>query len=164
MQNEKILTAKKEIIEMLCDKLQNTLQDIQNHFEAVKQRAIEAPGRMQSRYDSEKQELSYLADALLDRIKRLQQEIIILKQHHISVAAEEETGIGSLVIIMSKSENEKLYLILPAGGGEIIKSKILEKEITIISHYSPLGKILLGKTIGDIIQLRAQQLTVTDIL
>lgn len=80
MGDDKIILAKKEILQTLIKKLEADIFVANKQYEQTRQDIIDAPGRMQARYDSSKQEFSYIADSLQKRINQLQQEVIELKK------------------------------------------------------------------------------------
>jgi len=158
MRGTKILEIKKRIVKVLRNKLEENLAIAGRQFERTRQDVIEAPGRMQSRYDSSKQESGYLADSWQNRIRQLKLAIITLKELKINDAPQEEITIGALV------ETEKdLYFVLPVGGGEKIKDGQLNKEVIIVTPTSPIGKSLLNKTAGDCILLGPKKLTIISV-
>ena len=58
------MKTKKEIFDEIIKKLQKTLESTIEQADAVRDAAINAPGRNESRYDSTKEEMSYLSNAL----------------------------------------------------------------------------------------------------
>ena len=58
------MTTKKEIIDALINKLQETLGSTIEQSDMASNAAIDAPGRNESRYDSTKEEMGYLSNAL----------------------------------------------------------------------------------------------------
>lgn len=163
MTDEKMILAKKEILRTLIKKLEADIVDANKQYKQTRQDIIDAPGRMQARYDSSKQEFSYIADSLHERISQLQQEVIELKKCEFVNAAQNKVSLYSLVKTKDKGR-ENFYFILPAGGGKTIKSQNLEEETIIITPSSPLGGVLLNKKIGDLILIGSRELIITAII
>lgn len=158
MRKEESVAIKKSLLRLLCEKMEKTLQTAQTELETTKQSAIDSPGRMESRYDSAKEELSSLANSMQNRVAQLQQNIARLRNFRISDLPQEEAEIGTLVEMTHKIE-KKFYFILPAGGGETIESPDLDAKVTVITPSSPLSNSLRGKKIGASIRVGPRELT-----
>jgi hypothetical protein len=59
---------KKEIFFILSNALEEEIKTKQNSLETVKEAVFEAPGRMETRYDTVKTEMGWLADGLNKRL------------------------------------------------------------------------------------------------
>lgn len=161
MKPDNTILIKKEIVEALLEKLREALSITERQLEQARQGAIEAPGRMQSRYDSAKQEFSYLAESYQKRIFQIKNEISTLEEWKVRQTSKEIIGMGSLVEIEEdRNKKKSFYFILPAGAGEIVKNRRLKKTITIISVKSPLAKELLNKRVGDSLVVASRKLTI----
>ena len=162
MQLDTIISIKKEVIKALLEKLSEALSLAERQLEQARQGAIEAPGRMQSRYDSAKQEFSYLAESYQKRIFQIKNEISTLEEWKVRQTSKEIVDVGSLVETEEdRNKKKSFYFILPAGAGEIVKNRRLRKTITIISVKSPLAKELLNKRVGDSLVIASRKLTIT---
>ncbi len=162
MKKEEVFVIKKELLGVLSGIKQDALNEIQKHSDRVKQEAIEAPGGMQSRYDSSKQELGYLVDSLENRISQLKRDIAILKSQKIDNDSKEKVDICALVEIEERQKSD-FYFISSAGGGEKIKNHFLGKEIKIISPSSPIGAVLMGRVAGESVFLGQRTLTIISV-
>lgn len=153
---------KKQLLQKLIEKMEEKEKEISIHIERNRQGAIESPGRMQSRYDSMKQELSYLVDSLYKRLGDLKKEISNLKKFSMDEAISSKVGLGAIVEVESNKEKREFF-ILPAGAGETIQDKELG-EITILTFASPLGKSLFGKVEDEEITVAAKKYLITKIM
>lgn len=160
------LSTKNQILCLLVNKLEETLNVLHAQYKRTRQEAIDAPGRMHSRYDSAKQELSYLAESIQKRIMQLSDEIRMLKNLNLS-DYESINGItlGSLIEMQTEDELEtRLYFILPVGGGNVIKNEsINNNDIVVITPASPIYKILKNKNEGDDIVIGNKKLLISSI-
>lgn len=158
---EKITNIKKRVLKIILNRLEETALSTQKSLERTRRDAIESPGRMQSRYDSAKQELSYLADSLQNRLSQIQREITILRSFEITESlSEDEITLGSLIQIEEEDE-KRFYFILPVGSGETITTEF--GEVITITPSSPLGRSFIGKTVEDIVFIGPRKLTITAI-
>ena len=93
-----------------------------------------------SEYDSARQEQSFIEG----RIEELEE---IIKNAKISEPkGKDSIGVGCLVTLHIEGEDEKFHIV---GAME---ANPLEKKI---SHESPLGSALVGKKVGDKIEVEA---------
>lgn len=156
-----ILRVKSFIVEKVLEKLSYDEGQIDLQLKTTRQLAIDSPGRMQSRYDSSKQELSYLVDSHQERLIQIKKEQVLLKNFKFGLAGD-EVRTGDMVEVNSDS-NQLFYFILPCGGGQIIEVSDFG-QITVITHLSPLGKMLLGKMEGDLFMFNGKELEVIQVL
>ena len=120
-------------------------------------------GRMQSRYDTFKEEAQQMAAAHELRKIELDKSLSMIRVFLAGLDKLEFGGsvkIGSIVILESLDGQEQQCIILaPVGGG--IKISFGEREITVITPSTPLGQTLLGKLGGEKIELVLDRKTVT---
>ncbi len=154
---------KKEILNKLLTQKQEELAATGAALEKIKQTAIEAPGRMESRYDSTKQEYSYLVNDTLGAFERIESEIKEIKLLSTNTKHTPSTVIenGSLIRATLDGQ-EKIYLLLTFGSGEAISDETIG-TINIISTSSPIGEILLNKSSGAITELNKKQLIIKEV-
>ena len=143
------------ILDELLKSLNDNSQFITSQIDQKGKDISEAPGRMQSRYDSSKQELGYMADSLNKRLLVIRGEIAALekfrRENKQLTVTHCEIGIGSLFGLRDGEGEKEFYLILPVGGGTSFPSNEFG-EITVISPDSPLAKAVIGKKNGDEMQ------------
>ena len=104
MQPDEIIAIKQEIIASVCKIISGLIDDTKRQFERTRQDVIEAPGRMQSRYDSSKQESGYLVDALQKRLMQIKGELITIGGVKIDRANTGVVEIGSLIEITEEKK------------------------------------------------------------
>jgi len=153
--------TKKQLLQKLIEKMEEKEKEISVQIERNRQGVIESPGRMQSRYDSMKQELSYLVDSLCKRLGDLKKEILNLKKFSSDEAISNKVELGAVVEVES-NKDKKVFFMLPAGAGETVRDKELG-EITILNFASPLGKSLFGKVVDEEITVAAKKYLITKI-
>ena len=154
--------VKNQLLKKVIEKMEEKEKETMTQIERNRQDAIESPGRMQSRYDSMKQELSYLVDSLFKRLGDLKKEISNLKKFSMDETIAGEVKLGTIVETESNG-NKRIFFMLPAGAGESIQDDKLGK-ITILTFVSPLGKSLLGKVEGEEIAAMGKQYLITKIM
>ena len=120
-------------------------------------------GRMQSRYDTFKEEAQAMAAAHELRKIGLNQALLII-QDFLARLGELKTGgkiqLGSAATLETLDGQKQEYVILsPAGGGIELMSG--ENKAMVITSASPLGQGLLGKVGGEKIKLELGHKTIT---
>lgn len=162
MANLNANAAKARVIEAVIKKLEKDREVLRMNIESTMQAARDAPGRMESRYDSTKAEKSFLAASLQEHWAKAGHSLQLLKEFRLNEKdAPEEVGIGNLV--EAQTREREFYMILPAGGGESVMSEELASEVVIITPYSPLGNSLLGRKPGDTTTVNNRNITVVAI-
>jgi len=153
------MKTKKEIFDEIIKKLQKTLESTIEQADAVRDAAINAPGRNESRYDSTKEEMSYLSNALFKKAHDMQN--IIKELVNFSLPKETSTVLlGSLVEINTNNSSQLIFLI-PCGGGQ--KIKVGNTSIFAVSKQAPLYSVLLGKKIGETTSFNGKPITIKKI-
>lgn len=143
--NKKLLVAK--LIELTKANLQSAYEAAQNTYEI----ATNEENKAENKYDTKGLEASYLAGAQAERAADIKTTLVSYESINIkNYTADNKIGLTALIEISDGKKN-KLVLLMPKGGGQIIEFE--QKQIQVITAESPLGKNLIGKELGDIIQI-----------
>ena len=115
--------------------------------------AIEGATHPEAKAENDKDtrglEQSYLARGVAQRVAEL--ETAVHDVTRLALRAFKPTdpvALGALVSIEEDGETEILF-IAPAGGGTILAG-----GVQVVTTSSPLGKALLGKRVGDDVELK----------
>jgi transcription elongation factor GreA len=107
----------------------------------------EADSRMQSRYDTQKEDYALEADLIREQIQRLEKEIKQLKSL-VKPKNSEFITIGHTVRLqIGDDEPCEVVLVENFGGGSI-------GEKSTISRKSPIGNAILGRKAGDTVVMK----------
>lgn len=116
------------------------------------QDAIECPSRMESRYDSYREEYSGRATQAMQGLNALQGAIdrleCWLKEGR---APRERTLIGTVCALAYPDGTVTHYLILPDVGGECVVTE--DAIVMLVSIDSPIGQAVYGCKDGDVTYL-----------
>lgn len=107
--------------------------------------------KQEGKYDTRAIEASYLAGAQAERLADLDQKIAKLERLPVVGNESERVKMTSLVCIVDEENGKRWYMILPGAAG--INIALESIDITILSPESKLGMELLGKTLGEEIEL-----------
>jgi len=159
--NKEAVIIKGLIVEKLVKILTETALLTKKKIEQTRRAAIEAPGRMQSRYDSSKQEYSYQVDGLQKSLLKIQQGIEMLHEFKVNKLSFDKVTMGSIVQVRKNSE-KIFYFILPVGGGNVFETEQFGK-ITIIAPEAPITKLLLDKRKDDSVLIGSRKLCIVSV-
>lgn len=111
-------------------------------------------GKMQSRYDTQREEWAMQCDIIETQIERLDKLIAQLADVH-STPVQEVTR-GSKITISIDGDDPETYVLLEQGGG------VQFAGIAILSTQSPIGRGLLGAKEGEtrVVDVNGQKLSV----
>jgi ribosome-binding ATPase YchF (GTP1/OBG family) len=159
-------SVKEEIINAFIDNIKKEIENINKELEHNKQEFQYHKGAMESRYDTFKEEAEHLWEAYENRKKEYNQKIQDLLKVK-SLLVIKPTSIVCLEEI-NKEENQnnkkekKWYYLLPIGGYKYSYNN--EMEIISLTTESPLGKLLLNKKTGEIIEFNGKKYKITEII
>lgn len=147
--------TKNDIREAVVQKLRRDVEHLTASLQRARQEVIEAPGRMQTRYDSARTELAWVADGLAKRLDEAQRALRNMEAIRLDVP-HSHVDIGALAMVRDGDgpavSNASLYMLVPNGGG--MEFSVDGARITVISPESPLGRALLGASAGSIVTIR----------
>lgn len=143
---------KTKLLQAVIDQLSHDLEVI---FEAAKtahEAATHEENAPDNKYDTLALEASYVAQGQANRASQIRTSIELYKQlkpHE----THDDVQAGSLVRLEQADGTAKILFIGPAEGG--LKIAHSGEEIVVITIGSPIGRELLGKSIGDTIVMKA---------
>jgi transcription elongation GreA/GreB family factor len=99
-------------------------------------------------------ELSYLAGAQAQRVADLQQTLHYYQQMEFRKFTAEDSVATTAVVELVSNGRKTLYLIAQFGGG--MRLSVGGKTIQVITPLSPVGEELVGRRVGDSVEIDAQ--------
>jgi transcription elongation GreA/GreB family factor len=106
-----------------------------------------------NKYDTLALEASYVAQGQANRAQELRKSIEIYKQLKMPGAVDDTIRLTSLVTLEDGGGTAKLVFLGPVEGG--LKIDCQGTEIVVITPGSPMGRELLGKSVGDSVEVGA---------
>lgn len=135
---------KKAVIEAVIASLVKAATSSDRASKEARQASIEAPSKMESRYDSTKSEQDWLAHGLA--IMSAQHKVAIREIQAIDPTPRDHVQIGSLVTIEEDTGGmPETYILLPSGIGTTVE--VDGKKVMVVTPESPMGKAVLGKDV-----------------
>ncbi|MGD0328780.1 MAG: GreA/GreB family elongation factor [Minisyncoccia bacterium] len=145
---------KQSLFNQIVASLQDAQKKAEHERDAAQKEANSHVGRMESRYDTFKEEAQYEVEAQELRISKYRSginQINTLFANTSNLNPSTTIKIGSIVKLVSKTGEEKFYVLSPVGGGIVAKDGNV--SVFTLTPDSPLGKQLLGLKIGDLCEL-----------
>jgi transcription elongation factor GreA len=123
------------------DDLRKEKEQLQVMYEELIQSSIDFDGKMQSRYDTQKEEYAAQAELMGDSIRRIDRRIAqILEMEEGGEAVVAEVG-THLTLEIDGDEAIEAVLIADTGGAA--------GGLQLISLNSPIGKAIRGRHVGE---------------
>lgn len=145
------LTDKTELVSKIIEKLAYDLDVLFTAAKAAHDASIHEENIPDNKYDTLALEASYVAQGQANRAQEIRQSLEIYKQLTLQQAGDEVIRLTSLVTVALDNGTQKIVFIGPAEGGlKVVEDSL---EIMIITPASPLGRKLLGKSVGDCIEI-----------
>ncbi len=157
---------KKDIHRLFVQQLEHELEGIaaaaRSSFSTATSEAHHAEGK----YDTFSLETSYLARGQAKRVAELSEALERLRHLPLNELGPEAPVQLSALVRLEAGDGEKRILFFgSAGGGE--KIRVAGDDIVLVTSQSPLGRAVLGRTVGERIEIsiagKRQTLTVMSI-
>ncbi|WP_033423745.1 GreA/GreB family elongation factor [Geopsychrobacter electrodiphilus] len=105
-----------------------------------------------SKYETLSIEASYIAQGQANRAQEISLAMESFRQlDPKNFTPHDPIRLGALVLLEDEDGHQRLILLGPAAGG--LKLSFPQGEIMVITPDSPLGENLLGRQVGDVVEL-----------
>jgi transcription elongation GreA/GreB family factor len=146
---------KRELLKKFAGLIAADLATLTQAALAAHEAATHAESKAEDQYDTRGLEASYLAGAQSKRALELE-EMLALYQHVDIKAFTKDTPIAATALVQLESEGKaSFYFLMPKGGGLSVSSE--GKTVQVVTPQSPLGEAILGRHVGDEIEVRVQR-------
>jgi len=147
---------KQELIRKFVEAISSDLAVLTQAAMHAHEAATHAESKAEDQYDTRGLEASYLAGAQSKRAMELD-EMRSLYQHIQVKTFGGESPIAATAVIELEDEDGKrtYYFMMPKGGGLSVLQD--GKTVHIVTPQSPLGEAMMGKTLGDSIEVTVQK-------
>lgn len=143
---------KQDVLQLIIDKLRVDLDIAQRAAQTAYETATHEENIAENKYDTLGLEASYLAAGQARRVEEIRQSLT-LYQKLTSVPFNADTGIapGDLITLENHLGVEQHLFLGPDAAG--LKIQYAGCAITVITARAPLGHSLLGKQVGDELEI-----------
>lgn len=155
--------AKEALKEELCALLKSELETLEHAHRETNAGATHEEAKPENDKDTRALEQSYLARGQAQRVVELRNGLLATAAMALRTFAEgEPVTLGALVTVEEDDETQLLFLAAHGGGNLLSQGKV-----RVITPQSPLGRVLVGKHLGDVCELRlperTRELSIVDI-
>ncbi|MFO7577489.1 MAG: transcription elongation factor GreAB [Pelovirga sp.] len=113
--------------------------------------AIHEESVPENKYDTHGLEASYIAQGQANRARQIALAATAFRRlRPQTFLPGTPIGLAALVELESATANRRLVFLGPAAGGFLLHYE--QRKITVITPASPLGRALLGKRVGDLVE------------
>lgn len=117
----------------------------------AREESISEESRAENKYDTHAQEAAYLAEGQAKLAGEIAEAMSAWRAVVFPAPGHPRAQLGSLVTLVA-GKRADLLLIGPAKGGLTFADPAdAGREITVVTPASPLGRALLGRTVGDML-------------
>ena len=154
---EDVMVDKARLLHEVIVQLEETLRRLGSGYAVAKQATLDSPHVMKSKREVSGIEASYLANALAGNIQEREFWLRTLRQVHLPEAPQ-RAALGCVVGIGRRGEPvERFYFLLPVCGGMEILLEDGRRSVRVVTPQTPAAKALIGKCVGDEVELQKGQ-------
>jgi len=146
---------KREILKLLSEQVSADLAIMSAAQRTVVDGATHEENRPENDKDTRALEQSYLARGQAQRVVELQEALNKLKACELRAFGEASAIALTALVALDDGKEVTHYFIAPAGGGLRVTSGGV--EVRVITPQAPIAQALIGKHVGDDLDLRTPQ-------
>ena len=146
---------KQAILHQIIDSLRAELDTCLSAARAASSAATDPDSKAENKYDTRSLEASYLARGQALRVGELQEALHAFETLNVRrFDAGDAAGLSALVTLKTE-DGESHYFLGPAAGGTEVRHD--GQEVMVITPGSPLGQKLMGRAVGNTVQMPVGQ-------
>lgn len=149
---------KKKLLSLFESQAATTLKTLKNSAKAAHEAATHSESKAEDPYDTRGLEAAYLAGAQSKRVAELEALVALFRFVDLRAFGKGTPIASTALVELLNDEGKRSYtLVMPQGGG---MQAVLEGKTTqIVTPHSPLGEALMGRTVGESIQVDIHRVT-----
>ncbi len=143
---------KKSLIQKILTQLLDELDVLVRSAKDAHTSATHEETQAKSKYDTFALEASYLAQGQAKRVSELERAVEAYKKlSPLTFTAQMPVALTSVVLLQKNSQSPFWIFLGPDAGGFKVNDADLEN--TVITIKSPLGQALLGRNVGETVEV-----------
>ncbi len=148
--------SKQSVVTAFIDDLSAAITEGTARARATAASATHSEARKEDDKDTRGLEESYLAAGQAQRVADLELERAAFRAMP-ALAFDDETPltVGALVLLEDEDGGERILLITTTSGGR--KVTVDGRAVSAVTPNAPLGRALLGKIVGDEVEIRVKR-------
>jgi hypothetical protein len=148
------MVNKSDLVEQIRISLEQELAALTQAARAAHEAATHEESKAEDSHDTRGIELSYLAGAQANRAADLKMMLHYFRKLEPRVFSRIDAIAPTSVVELSSQGRKTLYFLAQQGGG--VRVTIDGKTVQVITPASPVGDEILGRHVGDTIEIEAQ--------
>lgn len=157
---------KKKLIALLVTHVEGEMATMRKAALDAAEGATHAEAKPENDKDTRAIEASYLAAGQAERFRQLEAALKVLVGLELRELPKRAPITATAVVTLEDEEGEQTrFLLLPSFGGVVLEDQ--GQKVQVVTPPSPLGTALLGRTEGDVIELRVKsgrrELTIVEV-
>ncbi|WP_224984155.1 GreA/GreB family elongation factor [Geomonas agri] len=147
---------------LIIERLTHDLSVLSHAAKAAHEAAIHEENIPDNKYDTLSLEASYVAQGQANRAQELKHALQTYRHLALHSFGEADTiRLTALVTLQDEEGTSKTFFIGPQEGG--LKLHVDGEEILVITAASPLGSQLIGKSVGDEVEVGDTRYEIVDL-
>jgi len=134
--------------------LQRDLDGLQAAVKVAHESATHGESVAENKYDTRGLEASYLAHGQAKRAAEIEASLRVFKAITPESLSHESTEVAMSSLVELEDQDGVVRWVWPGVDAGGVKFTLEGNEVTIITPQSPLGAALMGRTLGDVFELR----------
>ncbi len=162
--------VKRALVDALLLKLEAELATMRKAAKDAREAATHEEAKPENDKDTRALEASYLAGAQAARVRDLEVAIKTITGMPLLDLEGKVIQASAVVTLEDEDETRTTFFVAPFGGGTTLEVTLGVTDATtaqVVTPQSPLGQALLGRTHGDVIEVRGKgrprELTVIEV-
>jgi transcription elongation GreA/GreB family factor len=153
-------SIKRGLVDALLGKLETELATMRKAAKDAREAATHEEAKPENDKDTRALEASYLAGAQAARVRELEGAIKAISSMPILALEGKAIQASAIVILEDEDEGKTTFFVAPFGGGTTLPlaDEGTSAGLQVVTPQSPLGRALLGRMQGDVIELRGNDL------
>lgn len=152
---------KKLLFQALTAELTKNLELALKAAQATYDIATHEDNKAENKYDTRGLEASYLAGAQAERVRDLKETLGVVASLKVKEFSDADKVAQSALIKIKFNEKENWLFLLPKGGGQNFTFE--NQVVKVITPDSPLGELLIGKSVEDSVLLNGKEYLILEI-
>jgi len=146
---------KRALIQALKDELRREIGVLSAAAKDAREAATHEEAKPENDKDTRGLEAAYLAGAQAERVRELEKVVNALEFLVLRDFKDGEAIALSAIVELDLDGALSHYFLAPVGGG--MRATIEGIDLQVVTPPSPMGQALVGKTVGDVVELRVKQ-------
>lgn len=153
-----VTQAKKEVLlGALRTKLEDELENMRRAAKDAREAATHEEAKPENDKDTRALEASYLAGAQAARVRELEGSLKAIGSMVCLDCAGKAVQASAVVTLEDDDGVRATFFVAPFGGGTQLQADDL--SVQVVTPQSPLGRALLGRSEGDVIEVQSRTIT-----